>query len=249
MRIILTVVAAIVSIGSCQPIQAQAVPENISSLVKDYGDGDGDCRGLSPDNPRQAGGCERRAAAATKLHAAGYCRGKEHQSGFEYEWHVCAPGSIGWSGPSVTRPDPAVFRQIINYIFTGNINYRNPTKLTHDVRDPAYIITIIDQTNCVVQVETLEWTTINRKVYNFNNADIKSIRILRGAITGSGVSVLDWSTRDDVELIRLAGERPTPAKSGKSDKFFIATPGDYDRTVNAVQLMYQDYCKGKQSAF
>lgn len=52
------------------------------------------CRGsTTPEDPTTLIACQKRSELDRHLDAAGYCYGREGESGNQYEWQVCGPGS------------------------------------------------------------------------------------------------------------------------------------------------------------
>lgn len=254
MKLFIPLLVAAISIGSNWPSHAQDLPGNIAILVLEYGDADGDCRGLSPDNPRQKVGCDRREATSNKLADAGYCRGKDGQSGFEHRWHRCAPGSIGWAPSPGTNQssDKEEFLQIINYLFTGNTHYKNPTTPRGQRRGVEALSTdvkVIDQENCIVEVEESSLTGHFRATFYFNN-------VMRHSLTwrqkGSTITILGEASPylADFKSYDRPGMLDTPIGSGQTKNLSLEVENTtIERAKTALNLLYGKHCKGKKSAF
>jgi hypothetical protein len=52
------------------------------------------CRGSYPNDPRRDAACAAMGTYVDKLHAIGWCYGKEGQIRAEMDWHKCGPGSL-----------------------------------------------------------------------------------------------------------------------------------------------------------
>ena len=52
------------------------------------------CRGSYPNDPRRDAACAAMGTYMDKLHAIGWCYGKEGEIRAEMAWHSCGPGSI-----------------------------------------------------------------------------------------------------------------------------------------------------------
>lgn len=70
------------------------VGADAADLIEEWMQWNESCRGGFGDEVATIQACDRRADAAEQLERLSLCYGKEHQSGAEFDWHTCGPGSI-----------------------------------------------------------------------------------------------------------------------------------------------------------
>jgi len=124
--------------------------------------------------------------------------------------------ATAWAGTAISEDD--AFKQVVNYVFSGNIEGKTPQLLS----------SIVDENKCIISVETPG----NSWVYYMKEIKPDSVVIdeHNRKISFEGDSAIVEHTFEGLPKIE------------KDTKNSITLRGDVERTKDALKLIFTKYC-------
>lgn len=90
MRLNFAVLLCILIAACANPAQNPNSSQSAALLIAQWNNANGNCRGLSPSDPRMQPACDLRDnVLSPKIEAQGFCYGENAEYGYQQRWDIC----------------------------------------------------------------------------------------------------------------------------------------------------------------